>query len=93
VLVTLGKPYWGWASGERVADVDTLSVLPEAQGQKIGTKLMDAVEAELERRGVREFRIVVLAPNADAMLFYQRRGLVPVTHTLLGHVQLKRGDG
>lgn len=21
-LVTLGKPYWGWASGERVADVD-----------------------------------------------------------------------
>lgn len=43
---------------------------------------MDAVEAELERRGVREFRITVLPANVEAMRFYERRGLVPVTQTL-----------
>jgi len=86
-LVTLGDPYWGWVTGERVADVDTLSVLPEARGREVGTKLMDAVESELDRRGVREFRVVVLAPNAEALRFYERRGLSPVTHTLLGRIQ------
>lgn len=90
-LVTMGEPYWGWASGERVADVDTLSVLAEARGQNTGTKLMDAVEVELERRGVREFRITVLAANVDAMRFYERRGLVPVTQTLLGRVPTRSG--
>ena len=48
---------------------------------------MDAVEAELEQRGVGEFRIVVLMRNADARGFYERRGLVPVTQTLLGRVK------
>ena len=86
-LVTLGEPYWGWVSGNRVADVDTLSVLAESRGRGVGTELMDAVEAELEQRGVGEFRIVVLMRNADARRFYERRGLVPVTQTLLGRVK------
>ncbi len=47
---------------------------------------MDAVERELLERGVRAFRVLVIARNDDARRFYERRGMVPVSHVLLGRV-------
>jgi ribosomal protein S18 acetylase RimI-like enzyme len=48
-LVTIGEGPQGWAAGDRVADVQTLSVLSVARGEGVGTLLMDAVEEELSR--------------------------------------------
>ena len=39
--------------------------------------LLDAVDAELARRGVRDLMIGVMEGNDDARRLYERRGLVP----------------
>jgi ribosomal protein S18 acetylase RimI-like enzyme len=85
-LVTLGEGSCGWETGRRVADVETLSVLPDARGRGIGTRLMDAVEEQLAGLGVRELRLLVIAPNADALDFYEARGMTTVSHVLMGQV-------
>jgi GNAT superfamily N-acetyltransferase len=44
----------------------------EERGRGVGTQLLDAVDAELARRGVHDLMIGVMEGNDDA-----RRGLVP----------------
>ncbi len=83
-LVSMGESPAGWEYGERLADVETLSVLPAMRGQGIGTLLMDALEDELVRLGIAEFRVLVIAANADALRFYEHRGLTPISQVLLG---------
>jgi ribosomal protein S18 acetylase RimI-like enzyme len=72
--------------GERVAELDTISVLPEQRGQGLGGRLMDAVDAELRRRGITELSLAVMAGNEDAVRFYERRGLVPYLTLMIGRV-------
>ncbi|MGA2164572.1 MAG: hypothetical protein ABSH36_08880 [Solirubrobacteraceae bacterium] len=38
---------------------------------------MDAVEARLARMGIADLAITVIATNAEAIPFYERRGAVP----------------
>jgi ribosomal protein S18 acetylase RimI-like enzyme len=64
-----------WPYGRRMAEVVTLSVAPGRRGGGVGTALMDAVDAELERRGVHDLEIAVMAGNDRARAFYERRGL------------------
>ena len=84
--MTLGEGPQGWATGERVADVQTLSVLPDARGEGVGTLLMDAVEQELARGGVHELRLLVIAPNVEAIRFYEHRGLTTVSQLMMGRL-------
>ena len=90
-LVTVGEGYLGWGEADRLANVETLSVLADERGQGIGSRLMDAVEDELARAGIGEYRLVVVAPNVEALSFYERRGLEPVAKTMLGRVRPHRG--
>lgn len=69
-----------------MADVQTLSVLADERGQGVGAELMDAVEDELLARGIRELRLVVIAPNAEAIRFYENRGLTTVSHVMIGQI-------
>ncbi|HEY8860301.1 MAG TPA: GNAT family N-acetyltransferase [Gaiellales bacterium] len=64
-----------WPVGDHLAELVSLAVAPEARGQGLGTALMDAVDAELERRGVRDLEVAVMAGNDRALRFYERRGL------------------
>lgn len=64
-----------WPVGDRLAELTSLSVAPEARGRGLGTALMDAVDAELERRGVHDLEVAVMAGNERALRFYERRGL------------------
>jgi ribosomal protein S18 acetylase RimI-like enzyme len=64
-----------WPYGRRMAELVTLSVAPDSRGGGVGTALMDAVDAELERRGVYDLEIAVMAGNDRARAFYERRGL------------------
>ena len=66
-----------WVSGERIAEVETLAVLPHARGHGVGTALLDRVDVELARIGVHDLRIAVVPANEDALRFYSRRGLRP----------------
>jgi hypothetical protein len=47
---------------------------------------MDAVEEQLAGLGVRELRLLVIPPNADALDFYGARGMTTVSHVLMGRV-------
>jgi ribosomal protein S18 acetylase RimI-like enzyme len=64
-----------WPVGAHLAELVSLAVAPDARGQGIGTALMDAVDAELERRGVHDLEVAVMAGNDRALRFYERRGL------------------
>lgn len=85
-LVSLSEGPSGWDCGERVADIETLSVAAAARSQRIGSRLMDAVERELVHLGVRAFRVLVIAANQEALQFYGRRGLIPVSQVLVGRI-------
>lgn len=66
-----------WRTGPRIAEVESLSVLPEYRGQGIGTALMDALEREIEALGIDDVIVGALAGNEDALRLYRRRGYRP----------------
>jgi ribosomal protein S18 acetylase RimI-like enzyme len=65
-----------WPVGSHMAELVSLAVAPESRGNGVGTALADAVDAELERRGVRDLQVAVMTGNDRAQRFYERRGLV-----------------
>ncbi len=68
-----------WVSGDRVAEIETLVVLPEARGAGVGSALLDAVDAELESAGVHDVLIGAFATNTEAIRLYERRGFRPAS--------------
>lgn len=60
--------------GSRLADVETLSVLPEARGDGVGKRLLDAAAARARELGIPQLELTVVASNADARRFYEREG-------------------
>jgi GNAT superfamily N-acetyltransferase len=66
-----------WYTGDARAELAHLSVIDGERGAGIGSALMDAVDAELTRRGVEDVEIGVDAANRDAARFYEERGYRP----------------
>lgn len=73
-FVTVGPPYASWDAGERLAELETLSVLPRHRGAGVGAALIDAVWEHLAELGVEDMQIVTTATNAGAKRFYERQG-------------------
>jgi ribosomal protein S18 acetylase RimI-like enzyme len=71
-----------WVSGNRLADLQSLAVVPGWRGSGLGTLLLDRVDAELEKRGIRDVTLQVLKGNDNAARFYERRGFRPVMTTM-----------
>jgi GNAT superfamily N-acetyltransferase len=63
-----------WEVGDKVAELETIYLVPEERGRGLGGFLLDAVEAELESRGIRDLAIGAVPGNTDALRFYERRG-------------------
>jgi len=72
-----------WPTGNRVGEIETLTVLPTERGQGLGTRLLDAAEQRLASVGARDVMLSVLVGNDDALRFYRRRDMVPVLTTML----------
>lgn len=72
-FVTIDPGYAGWATG-RLAELETLSVLPAHRGAQIGGQLLDAVWSKLAERGVEEMAITTALTNVDSHRFYERHG-------------------
>ena len=66
-----------WVTGERIGEVESLSVLPEHRGRGLGSRLLEALHDQLRDRGARDFILGALAGNADAIRLYQRHGYTP----------------
>ncbi len=73
-FVTVGMPYASWDSGERLAELETLSVLPRHRGAGVGAALIDAAWNRLAELGVEDMQIVTTATNEGAKRFYERQG-------------------
>ena len=73
-FVTVGPPYASWAVGDRLAELETLSVLAERRGEGVGAALIDAVWKRLAEIGVEDMQITTTVTNVDAQRFYERRG-------------------
>lgn len=67
-----------WVTGARIAELESISVLPERRGEGIGTLLLDAVDAELDALGIGDLFIGALAANTSALRLYEKRGLRPM---------------
>jgi ribosomal protein S18 acetylase RimI-like enzyme len=72
--------------GERIGDVGSLAVAPEARGAGVGTALLRACQAELTRRGIAYWSIGVVDGNQGGLSLYQRVGFRPLSRTLLAPV-------
>jgi len=66
-----------WQTGQRIGEIESLSVLPEYRGSGLGSVLLDRLEAHLRDRGARDLILGVLPGNDDAIRLYQRRGYRP----------------
>lgn len=74
-FVTIGPGYASWATGERLAELQTLSVLPERRGDGVGAALLDAVWRRLSELDVDDLAVTTTTTNVDAHRFYERHGL------------------
>jgi RimJ/RimL family protein N-acetyltransferase len=72
--VTLGMPYASWATGDRLAELETLTVLAGQRGKGIGASLLEAAWQRLAELGVEEMAITTTVTNVDAQRFYGRHG-------------------
>jgi ribosomal protein S18 acetylase RimI-like enzyme len=66
-----------WMTGARVAEIESLSVLPECRGLGLGSALLDVLERELIREGVDDVIVGALAGHESALRLYRRRGFRP----------------
>ena len=74
-FVTTGPGLSAWTTGEKVAGLQTLSVLPEYRGSGLGGLLLDGVWRRLGDYGIEEMLVTTAATNADAQRFYEKHGL------------------
>jgi ribosomal protein S18 acetylase RimI-like enzyme len=63
-----------WYTGDTHAELAHLSVTAGERGKGIGSALLDSMDAELERRGVRDVEIGVDTGNDAAARLYEDRG-------------------
>jgi len=66
-----------WRTGDRVGEIESLSVLPAYRGTGLGSELLERLEAHLHELGVNDMILGALAGNTDAIRLYQRRGYQP----------------
>jgi ribosomal protein S18 acetylase RimI-like enzyme len=70
-LVTIEDASPTWSEPDGWAEIDSLSVLPEARGDGIGDRLVERVQAEA---GDMELRLFAVTGNPGALRFYERKG-------------------
>ncbi|HEY5816170.1 MAG TPA: GNAT family N-acetyltransferase [Solirubrobacterales bacterium] len=73
-FVTVGSGYAGWQTGDRLAELETLSVLPEHRGDGVGTALLESVWGRLAKMGIEDLVITTAKSNVDSHRFYERHG-------------------
>jgi ribosomal protein S18 acetylase RimI-like enzyme len=66
-----------WATGDRIAELESIAVLPAERRRGLGTLLLDAVDARLADLGIADVVVAVLVGNDAAESLYRRRGWVP----------------
>jgi len=66
-----------WATGPRIGEIESLSVLPPYRGGGLGSELLGRLERHLRDIGVKDLVLGALPGNTDAIRLYERRGYRP----------------
>lgn len=66
-----------WDTGGRIAELESLAVLPAERRRGLGTLLLDAVDGRLAELGILDVIVAVLVGNDAAEALYRRRGWIP----------------
>ena len=77
-------------TGDRMAELETLSVAEAERGRGVGSALMDEAYAVIRELGISELMLYVMDGNERAARFYERYGLRPYLHVMLGPVPPER---
>jgi ribosomal protein S18 acetylase RimI-like enzyme len=80
VHVTPAEGTWvadTWVTGDRIAELESISVLPEHRGAGIGSMLMDECHRELDALGIDDVIVGLLPGNDGARRLYERHGYRP----------------
>ena len=75
-----------WNIGDRVCELESLSVSERVRGQGVGTVLLDAARGVCREAGVSHWLVAVVEANADAIRFYERAGFRPYYRNLLAEL-------
>jgi ribosomal protein S18 acetylase RimI-like enzyme len=73
-------------TADRIAELETLSVAGGERGRGVGRALMDAAYEVIRELGLTEVMLYVLDGNDGAVRFYERYGLEPYLHVMIGRV-------
>jgi ribosomal protein S18 acetylase RimI-like enzyme len=73
----------GHAGNLPPAEVLSVAVAPRAAGRGLGTALVTAAVAELERRDIHAVRVVTAVGNTPALRMYERAGFTQCTRVVL----------
>ncbi len=73
-FVTVASGYSSWNSGERQAQLETLSIAPAMRGQAVGARLLAAVRDRLVTAGFESIALSAAYANDGAHRFYERHG-------------------
>jgi GNAT superfamily N-acetyltransferase len=89
-----GDVLWSdtWQVGDRVAELETIYLVPAERGQGLGALLLDIVDAELDARGIRDLAIGAVPGNTAALRLYERRGFLP-SWTIMTRFAARMGSG
>lgn len=85
-MLRVGTPGATFDLGERIGDVESLSVSPDARGAGVGSALLQACREELRRQGIEWWVISVVEANEGAIRLYEREGFGSFYRTMAGRV-------
>lgn len=75
-----------WDLGDRVGEIESLAVAPEARGRGVGTALLDAARERFRSQGIEFWSVAVVEANRSAIELYERAGFGPYYRHLLGRL-------
>jgi ribosomal protein S18 acetylase RimI-like enzyme len=63
-----------WRVPDVIAEIETVLVTAEVRRAGLGSRLLDEIDAELERQGITEVIVGLMPGNDGAQRLYERRG-------------------
>jgi ribosomal protein S18 acetylase RimI-like enzyme len=63
-----------WRVPDVIAEIETMLVTTEVRRAGLGSRLLDEIDAELERQGITEVIVGLMPGNDGAQRLYERRG-------------------
>lgn len=77
---------------ETTGDVESIAVDPAYQGRGIGGMLLDHIEAEMKKRGLKRSILEVRDMNFESIGFYRKHGYVEIEHMVTYYHEYFRGS-